>query len=595
MRFLLRGGAQKINPIKTTEHIDKTAPYNDNVVMQYFYDIRGNLLLVKDPYNREVFKHVYDFRPPQKGEDGKSQPLPPLKTTHIDKGTSRILFDAAGKPIESNDAKGAIALSSYDVLSRPVNAWAQNDSSATMTLRQHMIYGDSAGLTNPQNINLKGQLYEHYDEAGKTEIPLYDFKGNIINKTRKVVDSATLEAQLDNYNSFLIEWTNLPNILDTTTVFETDMEYDALNRVTKLTLPDDLDSERKEIVPTYNRAGALEKVDLNSTLLGDTTYVKHIAYNAKGQRLMIAFGNDVMTRYVYDSLTFRLLRQRSEKYTVNTSGNTITYTYTNGTNKQDDGFNFDLVGNILKILHRVTDCGIGGTPDELDRTFEYDALNRLTYADGREANTQSGNSYLYDDAPDPGTPHPSNVRYYEREYSYDKLGNVSQVKQLGTNGFTRKFVYNTGVNTLERINDVSNTLIEDYTYDANGNQVTAGSTRNYSWNHADQLVCYKNQVGTSDPTVFTQYDYDAGGKRVSKVVRTGTAANPIYERTIYIDGIFEYVTLDDGTNPVYTKNYIHIMDDKSRIAEVRIRPGTAFPGDITDDITYHLENQIGSS
>jgi len=37
------------------------------------------------------------------------------------------------------------------------------------------------------------------------------------------------------------------------------------------------------------------------------------------------------------------------------------------------------------------------------------------------------------------------------------------------------------------------------------------------------------------------------------------------------------------------------MDDKSRIAEVRINPGTAFPGDIADDVVYILEDQIGSS
>ncbi len=120
----------------------------------------------------------------------------------------------------------------------------------------------------------------------------------------------------------------------------------------------------------------------------------------------------------------------------------------------------------------------------------------------------------------------------------------------------------------------------------------AGTTRKYSWNHADQLICYKNQVGVSDPTVYTQYDY-AGQDRVSKLVRTGTLATPIYERTIYIDGIFEYVKLENGAT--YEKNYVHIMDDKSRIAEVRINIGAAFPGDIADTITYCLENQIGSS
>ena len=47
--------------------------------------------------------------------------------------------------------------------------------------------------------------------------------------------------------------------------------------------------------PHYNRAGALEHVELD-----DTTYVERIAYNAKGQRTLIAYGNSVMTRYAYD-------------------------------------------------------------------------------------------------------------------------------------------------------------------------------------------------------------------------------------------------------------------------------------------------------
>jgi hypothetical protein len=52
------------------------------------------------------------------------------------------------------------------------------------------------------------------------------------------------------------------------------------------------------------------------------------------------------------------------------------------------------------------------------------------------------------------------------------------------------------------------------------------------------------------------------------MVRTGTDINPIYERTIYIDGIFEHHILDGGS--IYEKNYVHVMDDKSRICEVRI-------------------------
>lgn len=161
---------------------------------------------------------------------------------------------------------------------------------------------------------------------------------------------------------------------------------------------------------------------------------------------------------------------------------------------------------------------------------------------------------------------------------------------MGTNGFTRNFTYNTGHNTLQKVETPTPTLIEDFTYDNCGNQLTAGTTRNYVWNAGNQLITYYNQAGSSDPTIFAQYDY-SGMNRVSKMVRTGTAGSPIYERTIYIDGIFEYCILENGTT--YEKNYVHIMDDQSRIAMVRI--GTPFPDDIADAVTYNLENQIGSS
>ena len=204
--------------------------------------------------------------------------------------------------------------------------------------------------------------------------------------------------------------------------------------------------------------------------------------------------------------------------------------------------------------------------------------------------------WLYGGTPNkkkyPGSPNANNVRSYARSYTYDKLGNVTQVKQTGSNGFTRNFNYTTGQNTLQLIEDGSSVLIEAFTYDANGNQLTAGTTRNYVWNHADQLLCYFNKAGSANPTVFTQYDY-GGQARVSKLVRTGTSGTPIYERTIYIDGVFEYVILENGTT--YEKNYIHLMDDQSRMAEVRVNIGPAFPGDISDAVTYTLGDQIGSS
>lgn len=517
--------------IQTTEHKssynDDTSQYED-VVMKYFYDIRGNLLEVRDPYNRKVFEHVYDLRPPQEDENGEQQPLPPLWTRHIDQGEGKILFDATGKPIESSDAKDARSLNTYDTLSRPINGWSQNNSSDSLRLTAHAIYGEEA--TDPKNNNLLGQLWQQYDESGKVESVAFDFKGNLLSKTQKVISSAELKTALDNYQTYLVDWTGLPSILGAQE-FETSSEFDALNRPTKITLPEDVNTDRKEIIPTYNRAGALEKVSFDST-----EYVNNIVYNAKGQRILIAFGNDVMTRYVYNNTTFRLKRYKSEKYTYSQVNNTHTYTPDSGTKRQDDAFNFDLVGNIMKILNRVTDCGISGTAlgnNALDREFEYDPLYRVVSANGRESDTQNENDYLYTNAPAPGSPNANNVRAYTRQYSYDRLGNIQQLKQLGTNGFTRNFSYFSNKNTLEKIEDTTPSVLQSFTYDNAGNQLTAGTTRNYIWNAANQLITYYNQAGGSDPTIFAQYDYDSGGNRVSKFVRTGTTGSPVYERTCY--------------------------------------------------------------
>ena len=62
-------------------------------------------------------------------------------------------------------------------------------------------------------------------------------------------------------------------------------------------------------MPHYNRAGALESVALERTAgrrAVSDTFVERIAYNAKGQRVLIAYGNGIMTRYAYDPHTFRL-------------------------------------------------------------------------------------------------------------------------------------------------------------------------------------------------------------------------------------------------------------------------------------------------
>ena len=113
--------------------------------------------------------------------------------------------------------------------------------------------------------------------------------------------------------------------------------------------PQDVEGQRRELRPDYNRAGALESVTLNGAF-----FVERIAYNAKGQRVLIAYGNGVMTRYAYDPKTFRLARLRTERYV---KPNPLTYQPT-GAALQDFAYEYDLVGNITQIRDRTRESGI---------------------------------------------------------------------------------------------------------------------------------------------------------------------------------------------------------------------------------------------
>jgi RHS repeat-associated protein len=578
---------------RTVKTIDRLAA-GEEIIMKYQFDIRGNLLKVTDALNRTAFTHVYDLKP-KAGEKDKGANI--LKTTHIDSGTKTALFDAAFKPVELNDAKGTQILHAYDTFSRPIRIWAKDNADESFTLRQKLIYGDddTDGPTAPENTNHLGKLFEHYDEAGLVTIEEYDFKGNVLQKKREVIADSDILAVFNGsptdwqVPTYRVDWEGSPTLEGE---YVTDMEYDALNRTKKMVYPEDVDTERKELIPTYNRAGALEKVSWNGN-----SYVEHIAYNSKGQRLLIAFGNGVMTRYTYNPLTFRLARMRSEQYAIDPLSS-WTFVPQSGTNRQDIAFDYDLNGNILRRKERRSDCGITGSQlgaDALNREFSYDPLNRLLSASGRESNTQNQNDYTYtssprlDNYPEEGSPNASSVRAYIRDYAYDKMGNIlSMAHSASGNGFSRIFNYIADTNRLQEIETASNALIENYTYDANGNQLTAGTTRNYEWDHTDQLRCYYNQVGTSAPTIFAHYLYDASGQRVKKLVRT-SATN--WETTIYIDGIFEYQKIETSTD-IYERNYLHIMDNKTRIAQVRVGSDH---DDIPDTVTYILDDHLGSS
>jgi RHS repeat-associated protein len=372
------------------------------------------------------------------------------------------------------------------------------------------------------------------------------------------------------------------------------MQYDALNRIRTMYYPQDLDSERKQVLPVYNKSGALVSVDIkDNPSATPVNYIQRMAYNAKGQPLLVAFGNGVMTRYLYREDNFRLLRMKSEKYSVSD----LTYTPSSGTVKQNYTYGYDLSGNIISINDTTPDCGYGPTPDSLTREFSYDALYRLLSASGRE--TAAYSSVPWQDFYRPENT--SLARGYTQTYDYDKLGNIQSLQHVATGGsFTRAFDYVSGKNSLASITIGSN--VYNFSHDVNGNITSEGDTaRHLQYDFADRLRCFFVQTGTAEPSKYTQYLYDGSGQRVKKITRKQGGG---YSSTSYIDGLFEYTketstfdaipNLEIGSWVIgqYSsggeQNILHIMGGATR------RVGDSL-GDSTPAIKFALTDQLGSS
>lgn len=569
---------------------------NEEATVRYQYDIRGNILEVTDPLNRVSFRHIYDLTPKNE-EDEENQGANVLNTWHLDGGTKTTVYNALGNPVEMRNEKGCLVLNHYDALNRPINMWARDKMDENITLRQHLIYGEDSGY-NPENSNLKGLVYKQYDEAGLVTIPLYDFKGNIKTKIRQVISDDEIlgvfnGVQPQNVTPYRIDWSVDWNnavavtakenqLLDAARDFQTDIDYDALNRAKKITYPRDVDEKRKELTPSYNRAGNLEKINL-----AGTDYVQHIAYNAKGQRLLIAYGNSIMTRYVYEPQTFRLMRLRSEKY----QQNNWTFQPQAGSTKQDYAYEYDLVGNIIRIKDRTPNSGVsiangGQGLGELTRNFAYDPLYRLIQATGRECKTPPPNP-IWDDTPRCNDP--NLTRGYTRDYKYDLVGNMERMQN--PNGFNKTFTHTPNKNTLQSMNIGQNGVRYNYQFDVCGNMEQEGSSRFFEWDYRNQLRAFFVQPNPTAPhSKYAHYCYNSDNERVKKVVQKQRGQVDV---TIYIDGLLDYQYTKNGGGIIEGNNTIHILDDERRIATLRV--GNAFEGDATPSLKYNLNDHLGSS
>ena len=495
-------------------------------------DIAGRPLELIDANGRIAMRYAYDLLGNR------------MLEVSIDAGARWVLNDAAGSPLLNWDSQDRRFRSAFDTLRRPVAAFMREGEAPEVCLGQ-TVYGESR--SKPEAGNLRGKVVQIFDQAGIITSDEYDFKGNLLRSQR----------QLAHEYWKALDWSSGDRPPLETQVYTQLTNYDAFNRPTQLTAPDNSVTRHH-----YNRTRLLERVEAN--LRGANavrSFVGKIDYNAKGQRTQIDSGNGVKTTYAYDPLTHRLVRL---------------LTLRGKEALQDLRYSYDPTGNITQVRDEAqATIFFSGQVVAATSDYSYDAVYRLIEASGREHRGQHAqpqstwNDALRSHLPQPGDGRA--MRNYSERYRYDAVGNLKQlIHQADQGDWTRTFDHGKDSNRLGSTSIGAAT--ESYAYDDHGNMTRLPHLPRVAWDCGNQLRVSERQIVNSGAPERTWYVYDASGQRIRQVTVAATAAGQKPVRTkerVYLGGFEVYREYRaDGVSPRLELETLHIMDDQQRIALV---------------------------
>jgi RHS repeat-associated protein len=547
-------------------------------------DVEGNLNKVTDARNNKVMQYKYDML-------GNL-----VYQNSMDAGQRWLLHTVMGEPLRSWDERGFEFQYEYDELNRPTKSIVKhkgNEIEAALdNIYDRIIYGEEIPWAKEKN--LRGQLYRHFDTAGVEEFRAYDFIGNVLESKRKLYADYKRAVNWNQENLAKIDLGN-PNLGLESDDFLFTTEYDALGRITSQTVPDG-----RIIKPSYNETGLMEKEEVSILNEDDSNpldtepffeeYIENIDYNEKGQKVKIRYGNNVKTEYTYDHNTFRLIHLKSNK------GSNIKDTVL-----QDLEYTYDPVGNITHLVDKAQDTFWGcNTKVEPCFDYTYDALYRLIKANGRESSNGPAYPGKCDNWNDKDYKHllspsdPMMMRLYKQEYEYDAVANIEKMIHSANGGsWTRKY------NNAAENNRLLSTTIGDkppYVYqyhEQHGFMTSMPHLRKVGWNFKEEVVKTIRQHCSNEDVQpeTTYYQYDSEGQRIRKITekQANNSEKPtIKDQRIYLDGYEKY------KKDELVRITLSLMDEDHRFVMIENQNGEDPDTDL-EMVRFQLHNHLRSS
>lgn len=598
--------------------------HDERIVTYTKLDAEGKPLWIRDDRGNLVMQYIRPQKPtmavdePHENMPDGSVPCYDIAGNllyqySMDGGERWLLNDAAGQPLYSWDFNtrqpdtGAqidehrIFNTVYDALRRPLQQRLKINAGDWQVV-ERIVYGDTpdlfpspapGDLPQEKTDNLRGQIVRHYDPSGLITNRRFDFKGNLLQTERQLATAVKV---------VVIHWPENPPAEALGEVFYKSEAFDALNRMIRLENWHRRSNDSRPpavYTPGYNERGLLAAEAL--AVHGRTrNAIVQIAYNAKGQRTYVEFGNGTVTRYDYDPLTFRLRQLRTTRLPYDPAFPNTRGDLSSTRIVQNLFYTYDPVGNITEIHDDAFEPAFfNGQQVQAQSAYVYDAIYRLIKANGREhADTVGVPPQRPPNAH--GITFPVNssgdhnaLRNYTQYYHYDTVGNIQRMQHNANGGnLTRHYRYADDSNRLARTwTGGESTNAIDYRYDTHGSMQNLDRTLDdfsLRWDTRDMIRSVNLGGGG-----WAWYQYDAQKQRTRKRIEQLNGGNTVEER-LYLDGM-ELYRRWNGDNLVeeIETHHLFLDDQRALIVEDVIRTdNTDLPAAVL--YRYQYSNHLGS-
>jgi RHS repeat-associated protein len=521
--------------LRTTDHVGNYISYD--------YDLQGNMIekSYHDHSDSRTNWKRYTYQDPAHTMPGKL-----YKEIHPDNTFTKYGYDSEGNVSSVTDPNNNIASYEYDPFNRLITVTQPGNAVTSYS------YGAHSNLQSVTDAESHTTTYE-YDDMGRllsttspdtgTVTYVYDEAGNPLSKT----DAKGITVGY---------------------------EYDLLNRLTNLNFPD----STQDITYIY---------DTGTNGMGRHTGM----IDPSGS---MTFGYDTRGRLVEKTSIIN-----SQPYTVSQSFtpgsriSSITYptVRTIGYDRRTtcacsvDSVSTTYNGDIITLAENLSyrpfgiakgmNTGAGGTVNN-----EFDLSGRLTVAN---PGTNKERTYTYDNNDNLTSVTAPDTPWYNRTYTYDALNRLDHAEgpygiidytydAVGNrltkieNGVTDTYAYITDTNKL---NEITDTETIPYTYDANGN-ITGIGNKILTYNQNNRLIRVEE-----NGTTLGEYTYNSLGQRVIKEVESVT--------TVFHYDFNGNIIAESDLDGNFTKEYLYRGKGRSAMVDV-----------VSGEIYYFGNDRLGT-